>query len=217
MKTPTPRRCDADAVLIPLQRLVDRIRQPRSRADEVADVRTRVAVARRDDAKSGDDPGRASARQVARGLAAQRVALSAALGDVRSCTRCARGRPLPAGRWDGGHCCSGRTAEIFTDEEVLALALAGTTPARLVAPPGDHAGCAFRGETGCSLDTVDRPSLCVRYLCREIEGELAARGDLGAVRTLAAELVATLARFRRAMDRATLVPLTRWSGGRGHG
>lgn len=182
-------------MLIPLQRLVDRIRQPRSRADEVADVRTRIAAARQGEGSTDE------ARELARDLARQRVALSAAIGDVRSCTRCARGRSLPSGRWDGGHCCSASTAEIFTDEEVRALALAGTTPARLVAPNGDHAGCAFRGETGCSLDVVDRPTLCVRYLCRELEGEIATRGDLRTVKKLAREVVATLTRFERATSR----------------
>ncbi len=184
-------------MLIPLQRLVDRIRQPHSRADEVADVRARLVAARRDEAARGGG----DARELARDLAKQRVALSAAIGDVRSCTRCARGRPLPEGRWDGGQCCSARTSEIFTDEEVRALALAGTTPARLVAPEGDHAGCAFRGATGCSLDVVHRPSLCVRYICRELEGEISRRGDLPEVKKLAEELRATSARFVRATSR----------------
>ena len=182
-------------MVIPLQRLIDRLRQPRSRADEVADVRTRLARASHAYAKSADDAKRGDARALAKDLARQRVALAMALGDVRACAGCARGRPLPQGRWSGGQCCSAPTAEVFTDDEVRALALAGTTPARLVAPPGDHAGCAFRGETGCSLDVADRPTLCVRYVCRELEQELRRRGDVRAVKALASALGRTFARF----------------------
>jgi hypothetical protein len=134
-------------------------------------------------------------RALAVDLARQRVALSVAMGDVRACSGCARGRPLPEGRWSGGQCCSAPTTDVFTDDEVRALALAGTTPARLIAPSGDHAGCAFRGEHGCSLDVVDRPTLCVRYICRELERELTRRGDVRAVKALASELGKVFARF----------------------
>lgn len=126
-----------------------------------------------------------------------------ALGDVRSCSGCARGRSLPHGRWNGGQCCGGRTEDIFTDDELGALRLSGTTPERLAPPRSDHAGCAFRGPEGCSLDVADRPNLCVRYVCRELERELAESGALPRVKKLAAQLGRTFTRFSELSGRAT--------------
>jgi hypothetical protein len=179
-------------VLIPVQRLVDGLRHPRSRAGEAAALRRRLAAA--------PGPGIASAEEVEAALAIRRlkVALAAAFGAPSSCGGCARGHPLPHGRWNGGHCCSGRTEEIFTDAEVAALRLAGTTPARLtLPPPSDHAGCAFRGPDGCSLDPGDRPALCAAYVCRDLEAELRDRGAHGAIKALRAELRAAVERFGR--------------------
>ena len=135
---------------------------------------------------------------LARQLGRLREELTAAIADVQACGGCARGRPLPHGRWNGGHCCGGRTEEIFTDDEVAALRLSGTTAARLVAPRSDHAGCAFRGPDGCSLGVSDRPNLCVRYLCRSLEAELEERGDLARAKKLARDLGDTFTRFSRA-------------------
>lgn len=133
-----------------------------------------------------------------------REALSAALANVSSCGGCAHGHPLPHGRWDGGHCCGTETRLVFTDDEVAALRLSGTTAGRLAAPAGDHAGCAFRGERGCSLSPRDRPNICVRFVCRELEGELRERGDLREIKALAAALAKAFERFR--MLRAARAP-----------
>jgi hypothetical protein len=178
-------------VLIAARHLVDRLRHPRSRADDVAALRRRFA--------SAEGPGDASPGELEAALELRRlrVALVAELRGATSCAGCARGHPLPHGRWDGGHCCGGSTAGVFTDEEVAALRLSGTTPARLVPPRSDHAGCSFRGPTGCSLDPADRPSICVRYLCRGLEAELRARGELPRVRALASALGAAFGRFSR--------------------
>jgi hypothetical protein len=179
-------------VLIPVQRLIDGLRHPQSRAEEAAALRRRLAAA--------PGPGVASAEEVEAALALRRlkVELSAAFGAPSSCRGCARGHPLPHGRWSGGHCCSGRTAEIFSDAEVAALRLSGTTPARLtLPPPSDHAGCAFRGPEGCSLEPGDRPALCAQYVCRDLEAELRERGDLGAIKALRAALRATVERIGR--------------------
>lgn len=193
-------------MLITARYLVDRLRYPRSRADEVAALRRRFAEAPR--------PDQASAEAIAlavemRGL---REALSAALAGVTSCSGCAQGHPLPQGRWRGGHCCGTRTALVFTDDEVAALRLSGTTPARLLPPAGDVAGCAFRGPLGCSLEVVDRPSICVRYVCLELRGELRERGDLGAIRAVDAALTKAFERFRRLRDERHRVEIEPWEG-----
>lgn len=176
------------AVIIAVQHLVDRIRHPRSRADEVAALRRRFAAA---------DPGSADEVALAAEMRDRREALSAALAGVTSCAGCARRHPLPHGRWDGGHCCGTGTFNVFTDDEIAALRDGGTTPARLVPPAGDHAGCAFRGPTGCSLAVADRPNICVRFLCMELEGELRARGDLRSIRAVAAALNKAFEAHRR--------------------
>jgi hypothetical protein len=183
-------------MLLAARHLVDRLRQPRSRADEVLAVRRRLVAQ--------PSPSEASAEELAlaRELAELRARLMEALGDVRACAGCARGRSLPHGRWSGGHCCGGRTEELFTDDELGALRLSGTTPARLAAPRSDHAGCAFRGPEGCSLAIADRPNLCIRFLCRELEGEVTARGDLAHVKSVARALGETFVRFERARSDA---------------
>jgi hypothetical protein len=142
-------------------------------------------------------PAEASAEEVAlaRDLRRLREELTEALATVTACGGCARGRSLPHGRWNGGHCCGGRTEDIFTDDELRALRLSGTTPSRLSPPRSDHSGCAFRGPEGCSLDVADRPNLCVRFICRELESELAASGSSPLVKKLAGDLARTFARF----------------------
>ena len=192
-------------MLIAASYLVDRARHGRARADDVMTVRLRLAAAPGPSGANDDEVA------LARELGRLREELAAAFGAVESCHGCGRGHPLPHGRWDGGHCCGTRTELVFTDDEVAALRLAGTLPEHLVPPPGaerssDAAphGCAFRGPEGCSLAPVNRPSLCVRFVCRELEQELRERGDLGSIRAIANELAATFERFRRL--RAARVP-----------
>jgi hypothetical protein len=86
---------------------------------------------------------------------------------------------------------------LFTPDEITALAIAGTPAPSMRAPTSDHAGCAFRGPEGCTLDPRDRPNLCVRYVCRKLEAELRARGDWAAIRALGNRLGAAFARFER--------------------
>ena len=170
-------------MLIPVQRLLDGLRHPKTRADDLERVR-RLLVRQASEAT----PEETAIALTLRGL---REAMAEAIGDVSSCGRCARGHPLPNGRFDGGHCCGARTEQLFTQPELRALRLAGTRPADMTPPaPCDHAGCAFRGERGCSLDVAHRPSLCVRYVCRELESELRERGDLPAIRAIGAKMVA---------------------------
>lgn len=179
----------AAPVLVPLHRLVLRTRHVRSRADELVDVHdrlraqlsARITVAER--AAASDV--RACKRQVA-----------AVLADVSSCGQCASGKPSPRGVFAGGDCCTGVTSELFSDEELAALAHGGTTSRDLRAPRTHHAGCAFRGATGCSLAPGDRPERCVTYVCGTLRRELHARGDLARVEALLASLHAAMERFR---------------------
>ncbi len=132
--------------------------------------------------------------------------LSAALAHVRSCSSCAVGYPEPFGHWDGGHCCGGNSENLFTQDELAALKLAGTTPAKLSPPSSDLAGCVFRGPTGCSLNVDDRPAICVRYLCRTLERELLARGDKPEILALARQLKETFEEFVKLRVAADVFP-----------
>jgi hypothetical protein len=167
-------------MFVSVQHVVDRCRHPRSRADELLVLRRRFAAAARD--------ATPAERALAAELRSLRLELAARIGTSSSCAGCAQGCALPAGRWDGGHCCSGETAELFGDDEVAALALAGTSARDLVPPRGDQAGCAFRGPVGCTLAAADRPNLCVVYFCREATRELYARGVLDEVERLTARV-----------------------------
>ena len=174
---------------IPLSYLVDRLRYSRSGADTLREIRARL--------KAAPDAVRASSaeRHWAKELARLRAALLGALGQVESCAGCASGHPEPFGRWPGGHCCGGHTLTLFTEEELGALKLSGTTLARLAASRFEHAGCVFRGPRGCSLSAADRPYLCVRFLCRDLERELSERGILPQIRGLQADLKTSFEHF----------------------
>ena len=108
----------------------------------------------------------------ARRLRVLKREMTGMLSDVQACRTCAKGSALPAGRWDGGHCCASRTLSVFTLEEVALLKLGGTTPSRLKTPETEQAGCVFRGAQGCSLKAEDRPTICLRYLCAALRDEL---------------------------------------------
>lgn len=180
-------------MLISPRHLVDRLRHPRSRADDLAALRARFNA----------QPGRHEASeeqiQLAERLRALRVALSEALTGARACGTCAAGHPTPHGRWDGGHCCGCRTDNVFTPHEVAALKLAGTRPTRLDPPRSDHAGCAFRGPTGCSLHPEDRPTICVRYVCPTLRMELRDEPRWREIARLRRELTDTFARLEQTL------------------
>lgn len=166
--------------------ILDRLVEPRSRANELKDVRCRLA------AQPGPGFASATEAQLAQRLRALREELSARLGKVEACGQCARPR---SASWPGGYCCSAQTRNLFTDDELAALKLSGTTSTQLKPPRSDPAGCAFRGPQGCSLDAAHRPSLCVRYVCRELQGELEHRRDWSAIAQLQEELRAVFERF----------------------
>jgi hypothetical protein len=180
-------------VLVPVHHLVRRLRMPASRRVEVDAVRARMARARGRTASP-------EARALAVELRELRPQVLAAFEAVQACGGCGRGHSEPHGHWNGGFCCGGRTEGVFDDDEVAALALGGTRSRDLVPPDGEHAGCAFRGPAGCSLDARDRPDLCVRFVCRELEQELRERGEWERVRALTRRLETTFARFVRALQ-----------------
>jgi hypothetical protein len=178
-------------VLFPVRDLVRRWRVPPSRTSEIREVRQRIA-------RAGDLEESVEVVALAGELRALRPQVLAAFDAVRSCSGCGRGRSEPHGHWNGGFCCGGKASGVFDDDEVAALALAGTKPRDLHGPAGDHAGCAFRGPHGCSLDARDRPNVCVRFVCRELEAELRADGRWDRVRALTRQLDETFRRFVQA-------------------
>jgi hypothetical protein len=191
-------------VVIAVERLLLRVRQPASRADELIELRRRL----RDElAAEVDDEERALAREVH----VRKLRVAEDLRAVASCRSCATGQPLPRGRYDGGDCCSGVTADLFDDNELAALAHAGTRTGDLVPPRDDHAGCAFRGARGCTLDVAHRPSRCVHYLCDALRRELHARGQLDAIEAKLGELARAMQRFtavhQARRDREVVAPL----------
>jgi hypothetical protein len=179
-----------EPLVIAVERLLIKIRQPRSRADELIALRRRL---RAELARDVDQDERTLAQEVL----AKKLAVSAELSAVSSCRTCATGQPWPRGGYDGGDCCAGVTADLFDENELAALAHAGTRPRDLVAPPGSdaHAGCAFRGPVGCTLEVKHRPGRCVHYLCEGLRGELHARGQLDTVEARLGELNHTMQAF----------------------
>jgi hypothetical protein len=189
--------------LVSVQRLLVRVRQVRSRADELVELHRRLRVARA-------EPPDPDERAAALALRAIKARLADLTSGATSCGRCAVNRPWPRGVFAGGDCCSGDTAELFDDDELAALAQAGTRARDLTAPRTEHAGCAFRGAAGCTLSPKDRPGRCLHYLCDRLRGELHARGQLDAIEALAAELDRVMQAFVAAReahrDRAWFTP-----------
>ena len=177
-------------MFVAVERLLIKVRQPRSRAAELIALRQRL---RAELARSVDDEERVLAHDVR----ARKLAVSAELHAVSSCRSCATGEPWPRGAYDGGDCCAGVTADLFDDNELAALAHAGTRPRDLVPPAGAdaHAGCAFRGPRGCTLEVEHRPGRCVHYLCDTLRRELHARGQLDTVEAKLGDLNRTMQQF----------------------
>lgn len=176
-------------MLIAVERLLIKLRQPASRAHELIELRQRL---REELASQPDD----DERVLARTIRDQKLRVSAVLTDVTSCGSCATGQPFPRGHYDGGDCCSGETASLFDDNELAMLAHAGTRPRDLVPPTADHAGCAFRGPQGCTLEGAHRPARCVHYVCTTLRRELHARGELDTLEAELGELDRQVQQFR---------------------
>lgn len=173
------------AWFVPLARL----RRRRARVDEARAIRTAIRA---------EPAASAAERSAAERVQRLKLALAAATGAVSGCGACAHGKPAERGHYAGGDCCSGRTELVFSADEIAVLAHTGTRARDLVLPPGEQAGCAFRGPAGCSLAVAHRPSICVRYACTTLQRELHRLGRLDAVEALAADLGAALAAFAAA-------------------
>jgi len=183
-------------VLIAVERLLIKLRQPASRAEELIQLRQRL----RDELASDvDETEPAFAREVH----VRKLDVAAELRAVSSCRSCATGQPRPVGHYDGGACCSGVTADLFDENELAALVHAGTRTGDLTPPKDDHAGCAFRGGHGCTLAIEHRPARCVHYICNTLRRELYDRGQLDTVEAKLAALDHAMQRFS-AVHRARL-------------
>lgn len=193
-------------MLIAAERLLIKLRHPPSRADELNALRARLREELAGDVDEEE-------RTLARAVLARKLAVSEQLSEVTSCGRCAKRQPWPRGHYDGGDCCAGVTADLFSDNELAALAHAGTRPHHLTPPArrDGHAGCAFRGPTGCTLEVTHRPGRCVHYLCDMLRRELHVRGQLDRVEALLAELSGDMQRFvavhQARCDRDVLAPI----------
>ena len=174
-----------------MQFLRDRLRLGPVKAREAHDVRLRLVR----------QPSRLFVRPAERATADKlrmlRERAAMAFGRTVACATCGAGRALPHGAYDGGFCCGATTAEIFSDEELGALRLSGTTPWHLVPAPGGPAGCAFRGPKGCVLLPAHRPNQCVRHLCYDLVVELGRSGRLAMVEDLTEEIFETFLVFTR--------------------
>jgi hypothetical protein len=166
--------------------VLDRLAGPRTRADELRELRGQLR------AQAGPGVASLAEKRLALKLRELRERLAAQFTPVEACTRC--GQP-PSTGWPGGDCCSARTRDLFSDHELAALRLAGTTPAHLKPPRAGHVGCAFRGPSGCSLEAAHRPCVCIGYACRQLQVELHRRGDGQANVRLQDELHAVFQRF----------------------
>ena len=192
-------------MLVAVERLLIKLRQPASRADELVELRWRM---REEIASDVDDEERLLAHEVR----AKKLEVAARLHAVSSCGSCAIHQPWPVGGYEGGACCSGVTAELFDDNELAALAHAGTRTRDLTPPRREaHAGCAFRGSRGCTVDVAHRPARCVHYVCDTLRRELHDRGQLDAVEAELADLNRAMQRFvavhQARRDREVLAPL----------
>lgn len=187
-------------MFVRVDRLLTKLRQPASRADELNALRDRF---RRELAAETTEEERARGRDVQ----AAKLRAAAELGPVTSCASCS------SDRYAGGACCSGVTESIFDDREIAALAHGGTRPSDLIPPPrrDDHVGCAFRGSRGCTLELAHRPARCVHYVCDTLRRELHTHDRLDVMEARLAELDTAVQSFgtvhAERLDREVLAPL----------
>ncbi len=177
-----------------LAKVVRQRRAPRARLAALRLLRMRFAEDRAGGRASPEE------RTLAHALRRSREEIVRATGPVRACAVCAVKAPLPMGRWAGGYCCGGKTENLFDDVEVAALRAGGTRLRDLRGGPPEPAGCLFRGPAGCTLPPRHRPNRCLRYMCRDLQRDLHARGRLDALEAAAAENERLFTLFCEARD-----------------
>ena len=177
-------------LLLSVRHFTDRVFHPRSRALDVFHLRHRMATLCKQPTLGRTE------QELGLRLRRRREEISARLASVKSCSSCAKGAPEPNGRWDGGFCCGGNTEDLFDDDQLAALMAGGTRNRCLTLPRCAHAGCAFRGPTGCSLPAGDRPTRCVAYICDELWRELAKRKLMEPIERLVDDLLTDFKRFQ---------------------
>jgi len=170
--------------------LFDLLSRPRTVASELMSLRRRLQRASREVECCSPEE-----RELAVEMRKMRARIAGATQRPVCCASCARKRPLPHGRWDGGYCCGTDTWRVFTNDELLALAASGTRPGDWSVPSSDAAGCLFRGPHGCLLRAEDRPNICLRYLCLDLAAELRAEGTFKPLNTDCESLTASFRRF----------------------
>lgn len=175
-------------MLVPLSRLL----RPGPRDADLRRLRARFS------AQPSRRAAGASTRAQAERLEALKRQLAEAFDGVRACAGCAEGCAPPAGVFEGGRCCGTSTLEVFSQAEVRALRAAGREAPRAPAADGvDGGGCAFRGREGCALSPVERPTICLTYVCLELGDELDDHPDGARVAALRRALAEAFERFAR--------------------
>jgi len=169
--------------------IVGFFQQPSSRRKELARLKKVLKALPEPDSLPSAE------RKLAEDMSRLRSQILEQMGPVKSCATCAQGCPLPHGQWSGGFCCSGRTEEIFSEDELAGLKAVGVRISDLRPPRAEHAGCAFRGPLGCSLQPGHRPALCVIYICGDLSSELHTQGRFREIHSLVEELKDTFSRF----------------------
>lgn len=159
--------------------------QPDSVQNDLASLRLRLI------AEAGPHEVGPQERDLANELRLMREQMTRLIEPVEACRTCAKGFPLPNGRWDGGYCCGGTTENVYSQAELASLRASGTDPKDFRTRVTQQAGCVFRGPRGCSVAPAHRPNLCIRYACRPLRDEYKHRGIASEVSILASRIQRT--------------------------
>lgn len=145
----------------------------------------------------------ATLRAQAAALEPLRRAIAEKTGTPSACRTCATRQPSPHPAFPGGFCCGGGTERVHSRVELVPLRLRQRP--LLDAPLTTlHHGCIFRTpERGCTLDPVERPAVCLAYICTELRAELGPQGRLAELEVLAEALRGRVNALERALAAAS--------------
>jgi len=153
-------------------------------------LRGRIRRAHADGGSPGDEEQR-----LARQMRAMREQITAQMGSVEACARCAVSRGHPGDPWPLGDCCTGEPGIVFDETELAALRGAGTRPRHLRWGRTAGRGCPHCGPRGCRLPPRHRANRCLWYLCPELCRELHALGRLATVEQACQQLAGLFQRY----------------------